>query len=170
MLRHRPDQYGVALDESGWVPIDAVIAALARHSAHWSDLRPADIRAMMAAAEKQRFEIAGGRIRAVYGHSVAGRIAHQPAVPPALLYHGTTRSALKSIRQDALRPMRRQFVHLSPDTETATRVARRRTKDPVIVVIDAERAHADGVVFYATNDQVWLVETIPAEYLTTAES
>ena len=165
MLRHQPDQYGVELDDAGWVPIDSVIAALAQHTAHWSDLRLDDIRAMMAAADKQRFEISGDRIRAVCGHSVPGRIAHRLAIPPALLFHGTTRTALKSIRKDGLRPMRRQFVHLSTDTETATRVAKRRTKYPVIVVIDAKRAHADGVVFYATNDQVWLAEWIAPDYL-----
>ena len=165
MLRHKPEQYDVHLDEAGWVAIESVIAALARHQGQWADLRTDDIRAMMAAAEKQRFEIDGERIRAVYGHSVAGRIEQRPAVPPELLYHGTTRAALKSIGQHGLRPMRRQFVHLSPDTKTAVRVARRRTKAPVILVIDAQRAHEDGVAFYATNDQVWLAERIAPEYL-----
>lgn len=165
MLRHKPEQYGVHLDEGGWTDIGAVIAALVRHQGHWAGLRMDDIQAMMAAAEKQRFEIDGERIRAVYGHSVAGRISHRPAVPPDLLYHGTTRAALKSIRQHGLRPMRRQFVHLSPDTKTAMKVASRRTRDPVILVIDAARAHADGVAFYATNDQVWLAERIAPEYL-----
>lgn len=165
LLRHRPDLYGVELDESGWVPVDSVIAALARHKPHWRDLSPDDIDAMMAAAEKQRFEVDGERIRAVYGHSVDGRIAHKPATPPTLLYHGTTRAALASIRADGLRPMRRQFVHLSPDIETATRVARRRTKDPVILEIDAGRAHQDGFVFHATNDQVWLTDSIAPGYI-----
>ena len=166
MLRHRPDLYGIALDEAGWAPIDSVIAALARHKPHWRDLSPDDIDAMMAVAEKQRFEVDGARIRARYGHSVEGRIAHRPARPPALLYHGTTRAALASIRKNGLRPMRRQFVHLSPDTETAIKVAGRRTADPVIIEIDAESAHRSGLQFHHAGDRTWLAEAVDPIYLT----
>lgn len=166
MLRHRPDLYGITLDKAGWAPVESVIAALARHKPHWRDLSPDEIDAMMAAAEKQRFEVKDARIRARYGHSVDGRISHRPARPPVLLYHGTTREALASIRKNGLRPMRRQFVHLSPDTETAMKVARRRTADPVIIEIDAESAHRSGVLFHNAGDRTWLVEMVDPIYLT----
>ncbi len=165
MLRHRPGQYGVELDAAGWVSVDAVLVALGTHDDRLAGLTVTDLQRMMAAAEKQRFEIRHGRIRAVYGHSLKGRIAHEPATPPSILYHGTTWQALPSIRQEGLRPMRRQFVHLSPDTETAAIVARRRTDNPAIIEIDAGRAHADGTVFYATNDRVWLTAAVAPEYL-----
>lgn len=165
MLRHRPEHYGLELDAAGWAPVDAVLAALGTHDGRLDGLTVTDLRRMMAAAEKQRFELRDGRMRAVYGHSLKGRIAHEPATPPAILYHGTTWAALPSIRQQGLRPMRRQLVHLSPDTETATIVARRRTDDPAIIEIDAGRAYADGTVFYATNDRVWLAEAVAPKYL-----
>ncbi len=165
MLRHRPEKYGVELDAGGWVPIVTVVAALARQSSAWADLKSDDIQAMMAAAEKRRFQIQDGRIRAVYGHSVPGKIAHIPSRPPALLFHGTTWTALESIRDDGLRPMRRQFVHLSPDIETADRVARRRTDDPAIIAVDAKRAHDEGITFYRTGDQTWLAGPVAARFL-----
>lgn len=165
MLRHRPEQYGVALDDEGWVHFDTVLDALARHDRRMAGLTVDDLRTMMAAAEKQRFELRDGRIRAVYGHSLKGQIAHEPATPPALLYHGTSWDALTSIRQDGLRPMRRQFVHLSPDVETATMVARRRTDDPAIILIDAAKAHASGVVFHDAGDHTWLALAIQPGHL-----
>lgn len=165
MLRHQPDFYGVDPDEAGWVPIETVIAALGRQGKEWSDLKADDIHAMITAAEKQRFEMQKGRIRAVYGHSLPGRIAHVPAAPPTLLYHGTTDTALKSIMVQGLLPMRRQFVHLSADAIAAARVGGRRTDDPVIIMVQAGRAHADGIVFYRSNDQVWLAESIAPDYL-----
>jgi putative RNA 2'-phosphotransferase len=35
--------------------------------------------------------------------------------PPAILYHGTSPSAAKNIMSEGLRPMNRQYVHLSTD-------------------------------------------------------
>ena len=61
--------------------------------------------------------------------------------------------------------MRRQYVHLSPDTETAYMVARRRTSTPVIIVVHANTAHAEGVQFYRANAEIWLSERVPPEYL-----
>lgn len=165
MLRHRPDLYGVSLDEAGWVSIETVITALHRHGKQWAGVTADDVHAMIAAAEKQRLEAREGWIRAVYGHSLPGRIAHNPDTPPAVLFHGTTRSALQTIIAQGLLPMRRQLVHLSADTETATRVAGRRTDDPVIIRVQSGKAHSDGVVFYRSNDEVWLAESIAPAYL-----
>ncbi len=43
----------------------------------------------MRRASKQRYETAGGRIRALYGHSLPGKLVCTPATPPAELFHGT---------------------------------------------------------------------------------
>lgn len=164
-LRHRPEDYGLALDGEGWVGIEELLAALARSKAVWATARVEDLHAMIAAADKQRFEIAEGRIRALYGHSTAETIEKPPAVPPKWLYHGTTASAAARIRAEGLRPMDRQYVHLSPDLETAKTVALRRTASPVIVTVRAAEAHAAGVTFHYGNDQVWLSGSIAPTHL-----
>lgn len=164
-LRHKPENYGLTLDKDGWVPLDALVAALGQHRQEWRDLAAENIRAMAATADKQRYEIDANRIRALYGHSLADKIEKVPAAPPCQLYHGTTPTALSAIRRHGLRPMRRQYVHLSPDTETAVDVARRRTVTPIIVTVQAGAAHADGIVFYRANEQVWLSECVAARHL-----
>lgn len=163
-LRHKPENYGLTLDKDGWVPLNDLVAALAR-SREWRDLAGENIRAMAASADKQRYEIDANRIRALYGHSLADKIEKVPAAPPCQLYHGTTPTALTAIRRHGLRPMRRQYVHLSPDTETAADVARRRTGTPIIIAVQAGAAYADGIVFYRANEQVWLSECVAARYL-----
>jgi putative RNA 2'-phosphotransferase len=75
--------------------------------------------------------------RALYGHSLPGRIRRRPAVPPARLFHGTAPDTWAVIGIDGLLPMRRQFVHLSVDRETAVCVGRRKSARPVIVTVDA---------------------------------
>jgi putative RNA 2'-phosphotransferase len=163
-LRHRPEQFALELDNDGWVPLDALVAAIARDP-KWRDLKVDDVFAVIASEDKQRHEIRGQSIRASYGHSLAAKVEHPPAMPPDLLYHGTSPVVLEQIRRDGLKPMRRQYVHLSPDIKTATAVARRRTRTPVIITVLAKKAHSDGTIFHHGNKQVWLAERIDASYL-----
>ena len=164
-LRHRPELYGLELDRDGWVVVETLARALAGRGAEWRDLSGQEIRVMVATAAKQRFEISGDLIRARYGHSLAEKIEGVPAVPPDLLYHGTTPEALPKIRSEGLKPMRRHYVHLSPDPETAVLVAKRRSATPVVIEVRAGQAYAEGLVFYRGNDRVWLSDPIPASYL-----
>jgi putative RNA 2'-phosphotransferase len=119
----------------------------------------------MAQSEKQRFEMHDDRIRAFYGHSITLKMQHELAIPPALLYHGTTPQAAKIIRVEGLKPMKRQYVHLSADEETARQVALRRTQRPVILHIDALAASQQGITFYLGNDKVWLADHIPPAFI-----
>ncbi len=165
-LRHKPEQYGLTLDSEGWVPTEALLHALQRYSNQWRGINEKDIAEMMAQSEKQRFQMRDGRIRAFYGHSVATKMEKEAALPPALLYHGTTPMAAEAILKEGLKPMNRQYVHLSADRETALLVARRRTQRPVILHVHAQDAHEHGVPFYLGNDMVWLAEPIPPAFIT----
>ena len=140
-LRHRPERYGLFLDADGWVEIEALLAALARANEGGVEVTAQDLHKMIATADKQRFEIKGHQIRALYGHSTSNKIEMAPATPPRLLYHGTTAVAVARIRNEGLKPMHRQYVHLSPDVGTAKKVALRRTPSPVIITVRATQAH-----------------------------
>ncbi len=164
-LRHQPERYGLQLDSAGWVAIESLIAALAESTEEWQDLSADDIHAMAAAAAKERFEISGTQIRALYGHSTSDKIRKDTAEPPTYLFHGTTPAALLRIAVEGLKPMRRQYVHLSPDQETATVVAARRTATPQIIRVLAGQAHAAGIAFYIGNDRIWLSDAVAPEYL-----
>ncbi|WP_176728965.1 RNA 2'-phosphotransferase [Thermogemmatispora onikobensis] len=164
-LRHQPGRYGLELDEEGWVPVADLLRALRQHRASWRDLREEDLEAMMASAEKQRYELRDGKIRALYGHSLPRRLPKPEATPPEILYHGTSSEALPAIRQEGLKPMRRQYVHLSTDTATARQVGRRRTHRPVILVVRAREASEQGIRFYRGNDQTWLADAIPPAFI-----
>lgn len=164
-LRHAPWEYELELDEEGWTPVEDLLAALADWRDSWRSLTATDLAALIAGSDKRRFEIREGRIRALYGHSLPRKLLKTPAAPPAFLYHGTTQRALPSIMADGLKPMRRQYVHLSVDRATAQIVAGRKGQDVVILLIQAQRAHHEGIAFYEGNEMVWLADAIPASYL-----
>lgn len=164
-LRHAPERYNLTLDAHGWVEIDELLVALRRKRRAWNRLTREDIEAMMASADKQRYAIQGDKIRAQYGHSVKQKIAKMAKDPPELLYHGTSPKVIDLIMRDGLKPMRRQYVHLSADLATATTVGKRHHANPIILHIYARRAFVAGVTFYQEENGIWLAEPIPATYV-----
>jgi putative RNA 2'-phosphotransferase len=163
MLRHSPSKFGLVLDSEGFVPLESVLGALHQRGHGYVTL--AHLEEVMATSDKRRFEVQDGCVRAVYGHSIEQRIEYTPAKPPPVLYHGTTEQAVESILSGGLKPMSRQYVHLASDVSLAAVVGHRRQRTPVILEIDARRAHEDGILFYRVDQDIWLVESLPAEYI-----
>jgi putative RNA 2'-phosphotransferase len=165
-LRHAPDQYGLEPDDAGWMPVEDLLAALRGRRRAWRDLTEADLAEMLRRADKQRYELCDGRIRALYGHSLTDRIEKSPVTPPDLLYHGTSPGAAALIQAEGLKPMQRQYVHLSADEETAQLVGARHATQPVILTIQAGEAHRAGIRFYYGSDDIWLSDKMPARFIT----
>ena len=163
-LRHAPWEYELEIDEEGWVPVEQLLDALHR-TEKWSNICEADLNEMIEKAEKKRHELAGGKIRAFYGHSIPMKILKEEKVPPNVLYHGTARRFLESINENGLLPQSRQYVHLSQDIETAENVGMRHDDKPCVLIINAQMAWKDGIKFYFGNEKVWLADTIPGRYI-----
>ena len=84
ILRHKPDEFGVKLDQGGWIEIDELLNAMTDNG---HPTTRADIDVMMSAASKRRYEIADTRIRAAQGHSIGVDLGLEPVEPPAVLFH-----------------------------------------------------------------------------------
>jgi putative RNA 2'-phosphotransferase len=166
-LRHEPWIYELELDDQGFTPVDELVDALRRNGPGWEGVTREDVARVVAHSfgGKKRFEVAGDRIRALYGHSLPGKLRKELAEPPARLFHGTSPAAAALIAEGGLLPSGRQYVHLSSDRATAVQVGRRKARDPVILVVDAARAFAGGVRFYVGNENVWLADAVPAAYV-----
>ncbi|MDL2275965.1 RNA 2'-phosphotransferase, partial [Desulfosarcina sp. OttesenSCG-928-G10] len=118
-LRHEPWLYELELDDQGWVSIADLLLTLRSQQPEWTDLNKADIAHMIKISGKQRHEIDGDRIRALYGHSVQGKLMKKKDEPPEQLFHGTSLSMVSRIMKAGLLPMGRQYVHLSTDIDGA---------------------------------------------------
>lgn len=84
-LRHEPWVYELELDEEGWVSVDSLIAALHDRGSAWTGVDRASLEAMIRGSGKRRHELVGDRVRALYGHSLPGRLARgggRPAGAP----------------------------------------------------------------------------------------
>lgn len=163
VLRHEPGTIGIVLDSAGWVDVDLLLAACAGHG---HPLSRAELDEVVATSPKQRFALSddGARVRANQGHSTEVDLGYEPAEPPDVLFHGTVRRHLPSIRDKGLLRMERHHVHLSPDEATARIVGSRRGK-PVILRIDARAMHEAGHVFFRTPNGVWLTDSVPRSFI-----
>jgi putative RNA 2'-phosphotransferase len=163
VLRHEPEKIGLMLDDAGWVSVDSLLGQL---EAHGKRMSRTVLEEIVATSPKQRFALSedGLRIRANQGHSVSVELGYVAMKPPAQLFHGTVADALCAIEQQGLSKMNRHHVHLSPDPETATKVAQRRGR-AIVLVVDAGRMSGEGFAFYRSENGVWLTSAVPREFL-----
>ena len=159
MLRHRPEEFGVEVDRFGYAELEAVLGALQDRSPSTS---MADIEHLVYDAEKLRFEITEGKIRARYGHSIPMEMDRSPVEPPEFLYQEMSAGALAQVRREGLIPYDRQYVHLSYDPQREGGGGRRGPQ--AVVTVRAREAHAAGVVFYDCGPTV-LTAQVPPEFL-----
>ncbi|NJD98270.1 RNA 2'-phosphotransferase [Thermococcus sp. LS1] len=165
ILRHSPEEFGLRPDMEGFVPLPELVDAL---RTVYPDVTEEFVREVVARDAKGRYEIQGDRIRARYGHSFPVSLNHEEDTESLFLYHGTPRRNLESILREGLKPMRRQFVHLSTSKSEAIETGRRHGRDVVLLVIDAECLRKKGLKVYKAGKNVRIVEKVPPECITLA--
>ncbi len=162
-LRHQPERLGLRLGPGGWVEVDELLAACTRQGMR---LTRTELEEVVARNNKQRFafDATGTLIRANQGHSIDVDLQLEATTPPPVLYHGTWQGVVPAIKKAGLLKMSRHHVHLSEDIETATAVGARRGR-PVIFAVDAAAMQEAGYTFYRSANGVWLVESVPPQYV-----
>ena len=157
LLRHSQDPLYIDL-QGGWADVSEIMRILGISRAVLDEIVVTD--------EKGRysFDITGQRIRANQGHSIPGVVIdmEQPD-PPECVYHGTATCFLDNILRDGLKPMNRQYVHISTDYETAVKVGSRHGK-PVVLKIRAKEFVGAGNKLFRFANGVWQAESVPSEY------
>jgi len=167
VLRHNPSSLSLKLDLDGYCFVEELLDRISRFSPkHKMSLEK--LKEVVATDKKTRYSFSkdGNMIRANQGHSISTvdvTFNMHPEIPPKYLYHGTTQKTWETISYDGIRKMTRHAVHLSKDEETARTVGSRRG-DPKIIRINAKKMHDDGIVFYKTINNVWLVDYVSPDY------
>ena len=166
LLRHEPWDIDLQMDVRGWVCADALIEGINRKKGCGLDRALLEEIVREDRKGRYRFSEDGSKIKACQGHSIPWVIPEMEfLVPPEFLYHGTATRFLDTIMKDGLKPMTRQFVHISPDYETAVKVGSRHGK-PVVLKIRAKDFVDDGNELYRSSNGVWQARCVPPVYFT----
>lgn len=163
VLRHDPAKIGIELDEQGWANVQELIEKCKKHRYHFS---MEDLVEIVETNDKKRYSFneKGNKIRANQGHSIDIDLALSPVQPPEFLYHGTATRFLLSIMKEGIIKGSRQHVHLSQEKETATKVGLRHGKVAILTIMTG-KMHEDGILFYQSDNGVWLTDYIDVKYI-----
>jgi putative RNA 2'-phosphotransferase len=159
MLRHGALEVGLAMDAAGWVSTAEVLGV--------TGLSRAELYEVIERNDKGRLQVAGDRIRACQGHSLAGTPVTLEALEASWqayegsgsLWHGTTVAAAESIAQEGLRPGERTHVHLAASRDS--RVGK-RSNTPVMLEVSVDRLRAVGRDVFRSPNGVVLARNVPA--------
>jgi putative RNA 2'-phosphotransferase len=160
LLRHNPED--LDFDNCGFVDLGELVSKVRRR---YPMVDREFLMRIVDESERKRFEIVGGKIRALYGHTIPVHIRLKEDKQITRLYHGTTPEAVKEILEKGLQPMRRRWVHLSPTEEIAQEVGKRRTNTPAILLVDVSEARSGGIRFFRATDKVYVCKHVPAKYI-----
>lgn len=163
VLRHRPEDAGIQLDEHGWADVEELLVGV--KAAGW-EIDRKTLEEIVRTDKKQRYSFneSGTLIRANQGHSVPVDVELEEQEPPEYLYHGTADRFLESIREQGLLPMSRLYVHMSGDAETARTVGMRHGR-PVVLKVHSGNMYREGHKFFRSRNGVWLAKRVDVEYL-----
>jgi putative RNA 2'-phosphotransferase len=161
LLRHNPGKLGLHMDQAGWVPVSELMSAFTL----------SELIEIVGSDQKQRYQMDQGhtKIRATSGHSIPGIVPDLRVADtvPAELYHGTSKENLDLIyKSGSLKPMCRNYIHLTSDQKDAWKVGSRHGT-PVVIVLDSARMVADGYEFMkpVTDRYFFVTSDIPVDYI-----
>lgn len=155
LLRHDTEY---KFDEHGWREVSDLIKN--------QGYTMKELEEIVETNNKKRYEFSEDKrkIRARQGHSIPVDVELKEAIPPDILYHGTSKDFVHSIWENGIKKMSRLYVHLSGDEETARKVGKRHGY-PVVIFINTKQMREDGVKFYLSNNNVWLTDFVDKKYL-----
>ncbi len=168
VLRHEPEKIGLDLDEAGWANVKELI-----RKCNTRDFKLTNeiLEEVVRTNAKKRFALSedGQKIRANQGHTFDISHGYEPKQAPRTLYHGSATKNMTSILAEGIDKRLRHHVHLSEDLSTAIAVGKRHGT-PVVFVIDSATMMDECYLFYQSDNNVWLTESVPAKYLRVLDS
>jgi len=169
LLRHDPAAVGLKMSSEGWVSISELVRGIRevwvnKNKYRW--VTEDHVRALASLDPKGRFEVRGGLIRARYGHSktlgLKVVINYELDTTSEVLYHGTAEQNLQLILREGIKPMRRQYVHLTTNRKIACETGARHGK-AVVVAVNANCLRKSGIDILKASEVIRLVKYVPTK-------
>ncbi len=158
MLGRAPGEFGLVPDENGYVKLKEFLKALHEEEG-WRHVRQAQLREVQLTLPEVPFEMTETAIRARHRDHLQSPVPAEDC--PALLYTCIRQKAHPRVAEKGIAPGSHSQVVLAADREMALRIGRRRDAAPVVLIVETARAGQAGVIFYQTDNVLFLADFIP---------
>lgn len=163
ILGHRPDEFGLLLDEKGFVKIGDLCKVLREEG--WSYVKEKDIVEAVVTDPEKRFELKEGKIRVTeiknleYYH-------FEKTIPPRMLFLGVSKEGYLSVlNRGLLAPRGQSYIYLFAERSLAERVARRKYKHLILLEVLALEASQAGFEFFKVFPLIFATSYVSKEYV-----
>jgi len=146
ILGYKPYEFGLIPDNDGFFFYKELLKAI-HEEPGWGHVRQGHINEVLLGKDRDLFKTEEKRIRAIDKHWNLD--LEQPSQSlPKILFIGIRRRAHPVAMKKGLRRIDGAYYVLSPLSEVAERIGKRRDQRPVLLEIMAGVAQAEGYIFY----------------------
>lgn len=162
VLGHRPDEFGLIPDLTGYVTHKELLWAIHEESG-WGYVRQGHINEVLLGKDRTLFQSEENQIRALDRRWHLD-LENPAQLLPKILYIAVRRKAHPHIMEKGLSSNLGKYLIFSPDRDMAHRIGRRRDQGPVLLEIMASAAQKEGISFYSFG-HFFLTYQIPARFI-----
>jgi putative RNA 2'-phosphotransferase len=162
MLGHRPDEFGLVLDNDGFIPLNQLLRALS-HEPGWGFVRRQHLDQVVSLMQPPAFELVEESIRSLSPGPLPQRRPGE--TPPPLLYAAIPPKAHERVWQEGLKAAVAQELVLTRSKDMALKLGKRRSPAPILVTIQAQAAAKAGIPFSGYGEDLFLATGLPRDFL-----
>ncbi len=163
ILERRPDEFGLVLDQNGYVKIKELLKAIHEEDG-WKHIRRSHLDEIMITLSDPPFELSENLIRARHRQRLPEHVLVKDL--PKLLYTCIRQKAYPYVADKGLSPLGAPFVILSSTREMAERIGKRIDQAPILLTVNVQQSLANGVAFLQAGEALYLTDFIPANCFT----
>jgi putative RNA 2'-phosphotransferase len=158
ILRHDPYKHGLTITPNGWVSVLDILKKVNIISSFQ------ELTIIVSKCNRYSFNEDFLMIRANQGHSLPDiDLELERVFPTKPLFHGTTPDIKDLLLNEGLKPMKRQYVHLSKDIETAYSVGKRYSRDKKPLIFQIE--DFNDMEIYISLNGIYLTKSVKPDLL-----
>ena len=163
ILGRRPDEFGLVLDDQGFVRLKDLLKAISEEPG-WGYVRKSHIHEVFMSCCEKSFVLEDDRVKAACSDHALN--LEEAIFPPKLLYRCVRRRAYPVVCRQGITPLGQARVFLATTDELAQRMGKRRDTAPVLLTVQAQRAFEMGVRFSKQGEFIYITDHVPVGYFT----
>ncbi len=160
ILGRRPDEFGLALDQNGFVKIKELIKAINEDNS-WKHIKKSNIDEIMIAISNPPIEIEDDKIRAINRDMLLKN--EIPIEMPKIIHTCIRKKAHPYVVEKGISPSHNDRIVLSSDPGMAERIGTRQDSNAILLNVNVQQAEKKGVLFSKYGKTLYLAKFIPAD-------